>query len=222
MKRSRVSALDAILLIVALLVVMNPSPAWAGWADNNCGFQGNGTDLSNWKKSQAMAYADVALGEGYHYGGGCWNNNGVDAQPNDPTLTESTHGEGGDCSGLTFKSWALENTYGQNGKQYWNDSRYLHGPYSSLAFKNPPGSPINDIAKANAYEMEALAYNDGGPTGHVAMIWTPNTSQGQDRVIQAKCEACGTIRNLESYRSESRYEAAQRTGWTPECFPQCV
>lgn len=220
MGRVRISRLDVAVALVALIGMFIPTPAWAGWADNNCGFSGDGTNLDHYKKSQAMAYAGLAQHEGYHWGGGCWNNSDTDNQPGDPVETESTHGEGGDCSGFTFKSWALENGYGNNGKRRWNDSRYIHGPYNSAAFVNPPGAPIDNKPKADTVEMDVLAHNSSG-AGHVAMIWTPNTSQGQDRVIQAKCEACGTIKNLESYRSEGRYEGAVRTGWTAECYPSC-
>ena len=98
---------------------------------------------SQWKLERSRttvrrSNADVAWKEGYHWGGGCWNNSDTDIQPNDPVQTESTHGEGGDCSGFTFKTWALENGYGVNGKQTWNDSRYIHGPYSASSFKTPP------------------------------------------------------------------------------------
>lgn len=212
----RECVLGALLGLVVGTVLL-PSSAAAGWADNNCGFSGNGTDVSVYKKSQAIAYADVAWKEGYHWGGGCWNNSDTDNQPNDPVQTESTHGEGGDCSGFTFKTWALEDGYGVNGKQTWNDSRYIHGPYTASSFKNPPGTPIADVAKANAYQMEAFASDS-----HIGMIYTANTSQGQDRIIEAKCEACGTTKSLQSYRGQSAYEGAQRTGWTPECYPQCV
>jgi hypothetical protein len=206
-----------VVLIISLLLVFVPSPAWAGWADNNCFFNGNGTDMATYKKSQAKSYALVAEKEGYHWGGGCWNDSNTDNQPGDPVQTESTHGEGGDCSGFTFKSWALEKTAGNNGKQKWDRLHYIHGPYTAASFKDPAsGWPIENITKTSAYEMEAFA-----SSSHVGMIWNANTSQGQDRIIEAKCEACGTLKALRNYRSDSAYEAARRTGWTPECYPNC-
>ena len=41
--------------------------------------------------------------EGYQWAGGCWNDNDVDDSPGDPTEDPNTGGEGGDCSGFTFK-----------------------------------------------------------------------------------------------------------------------
>lgn len=205
-------------VMVLMMIPATGNANTNGWAHGPCAFSGNGTDISNYKKSQAKAYALVANKEGYHWGGGCWNDSDTDNQPGNPTEEESWHGEGGDCSGFTFKTWALENGYGVNRKQEWSKWRYLHGPYAAASFKNPPGSPINDIAKSNAYEMEAWASSD-----HVAMIWTPGTqAQGTDTVIHAQCEACGTLKATATYRGQSAFEGAQRTGWTPECYPQCI
>src|ERR671935_2013204 len=53
----------------------------------------------------ALNYAYVATHEGYQWGGGCWNNNDVDDSYGDPLGVTWTQGEGGDCSGLTFKTW---------------------------------------------------------------------------------------------------------------------
>ena len=43
--------------------------------------------------------------EGYQWAGGCWNDNDRDDSPNDPKEDPATGGEGGDCSGFTFKVW---------------------------------------------------------------------------------------------------------------------
>ena len=53
----------------------------------------------------ARNYAYVAAGEGYQWGGGCWNNNNADDSPGDPPGDPNTRGEGPDCSGFTFKAW---------------------------------------------------------------------------------------------------------------------
>lgn len=176
--------------VIALLVVPSPGKAnTSGWAHGPCSFSGSGTDVSVYKKSQAKSYALVANREGYQWGGGCWNDSDHDNQYGDPVQNSDTHGEGGDCSGFTFKTWALENGYGTNGKQRWSQWRYIHGPYAAVDFKNPPGSPIANIAKSNAYTMEAFA-----SSSHIGMIYNPNTSQGGDIIIEAKCETCGTLR----------------------------
>ena len=52
--------------------------------------------------------ASVALRgrhEGYQWGGGCWDDDDRDDSPNDPHEDPATGGEGGDCSGFTFKVW---------------------------------------------------------------------------------------------------------------------
>jgi hypothetical protein len=211
------------LLALVVGTVFLPVSASAGWADNNCSFSGNGNDVSIYKRSQAIAYADVAWKEGYHWGGGCWNDSDTDNQAGDPVQTESTHGEGGDCSGFTFKTWALKCSdpanclYGENGKSTWSAIRYIHGPYTASSFKNPPGSPIADEPKSTALQMDAFASDT-----HIGMIYTANTSQGHDRIIEAKCEGCGTTKSIQPYRGQSAYEGAERTGWTPECHPNCV
>ena len=45
-----------------------------------------------------------AADEGYEFGGGCYRLNGFDDTPDTPT---DGGGEGADCSGFTFKTWAL-------------------------------------------------------------------------------------------------------------------
>jgi len=56
-------------------------------------------------RAAARDYAYVAAAEGYQWAGGCWNDNNRDDSPGDPPEDPNTLGEGGDCSGLTFKSW---------------------------------------------------------------------------------------------------------------------
>ena len=54
-------------------------------------------------RAAARDYAYVAAAEGYQWAGGCWNDNNRDDSPGDPPEDPNTLGEGGDCSGLTFK-----------------------------------------------------------------------------------------------------------------------
>ena len=76
-------------------------PASATWSDNNC--NGGSSDIATWKRSQAKDYAQRDSNEGYEWGGGCFKLNDQDDTPNQP----DSGGEGTDCSGLVFKSWAL-------------------------------------------------------------------------------------------------------------------
>src|SRR5205814_1191132 len=85
---------------VALASVVIPAlPAHASWVSDHCSSD-NAWD-SHYRRKDAKAYADVAIGEGYEWGGGCWNDDNKDDTPNAP----DSNGEGPDCSGLVFKSW---------------------------------------------------------------------------------------------------------------------
>ncbi len=53
----------------------------------------------------SAAVALRARHEGYQWGGGCWDDDDRDDSPNDPHEDPATGGEGGDCSGFTFKVW---------------------------------------------------------------------------------------------------------------------
>jgi len=64
-----------------------------------------------------MNYAIVAAWDGYQWGGGCWNNDDHDAAPSDPPQ-QYTGGEGGDCSGFTFKTWRESQDSGNGGRYY--------------------------------------------------------------------------------------------------------
>jgi len=63
------------------------------------------TFMTTMTRDAAQDYANAARYEGYQWGGGCWNYDDVDSYPYDAPGDPSAHGEGGDCSGLTFKTW---------------------------------------------------------------------------------------------------------------------
>ena len=83
----------------------------------------------------AQTYSYTAAWEGYQWGGGCWNNNDIDESPNDPPEQLWTQGEGGDCSGLTFKTWREGLSWGDPGTYYWAPLRNVHGYYAASDFK---------------------------------------------------------------------------------------
>lgn len=90
--------------------------------------------------------------------------------------------------------------------------RSIHGIdfgvlYAAAMFKNLSGAPILDKGKANTIYMDAFASST-----HIGMIYTANTSQGQDRIIEAKGEAYGTGKWIRNYRGNSTYEGAERSG----------
>jgi hypothetical protein len=146
--------------------------------------------------------------EGYQWAGGCWNDNDNDDSPNDPREDPYTGGEGGDCSGFTFKVWREALDTGDAGFHQWGMLRSVHGPYTAAAFKVGSGAPNVTVAKSNLIRMDALASND-----HIGMIYATNPD-GSDQIIEAKGEAYGTSIWTRTYRGSSSYSGVRRTGWS--------
>ena len=165
------------------------------------------------KRSQARGYAYVARWEGYEWGGGCWNDNNVDDSPD----AADSGGEGGDCSGFTFKTWRERGDTADDGFRYHGHMRNVHGPYSSGSFKDGVGAPNVVVAKSYTVFMDALA-----KYGHIGMIYEANTDVNTDRIIEAKGEDYGTNIWSRTYRGNSEYSGVRRKGWLPECYPQCA
>ena len=159
------------------------------------------TFMTTMTRDAAQDYANAARYEGYQWGGGCWNYDDVDSYPNDPPQETGTHGEGGDCSGLTFKTW-------REGRYYWRALRNVHGPYDAAAFRDGNGAPNHVVAKATAGVMDAFASGT-----HIGMIFV-RSLYGGDQIVEAKCESCGTNIFYRTYRSDSAYGGVGRWGWT--------
>lgn len=155
--------------------------------------------------------AQVALRaryEGYQWAGGCWNDNDRDDSPGDPPENASTGGEGGDCSGFTFKVWRESLNEGDAGFYQWGMLRNVHGPYTAARFKTGDGAPNVTVSKTVLLKMDALA-----STGHIGMIYAKN-ADGTDQIIEAKGEAYGTNIWTRTYRGDSSYSGVRRTGWS--------
>jgi hypothetical protein len=153
---------------------------------------------------------DVALRarwEGYQWGGGCWNNNDVDDSPYDPPQDPYTRGEGGDCSGFTFKVWRESEDRWDKGAWQWNMLRNVHGPYTSYSFMVGDGAPHVTYGKGGLIRMDALA-----SSYHVGMIYSRN-ADGSDQIVEAKGEAYGTNIWTRTYRGNSDYGGVRRLGW---------
>ncbi|MDZ4825272.1 MAG: hypothetical protein SGJ13_02270 [Actinomycetota bacterium] len=151
-------------------------------------------------------YAVSALGDGYQYGGGCWNNNDIDESPGDPQELTGTRGEGPDCSGLVFKSWHL-NPARPRGEQ-WNYGYMtnVHGPYASFHYQTPGSNdPFFRISKADLMTMDAVAKN-----GHVALYYGRNYSNNRGIFIESKGEAYGTGMWERDYLTDGAYEGVRR------------
>jgi hypothetical protein len=199
---------------VAAVAVLPARPGWADWTDRCWKKQ---AEDSNVRRLDAQGYAAVAEGEGYEWGGGCWNNNNKDDTPGAP----DSDGEGPDCSGFVFKTWELRNTAGDNGFTWYQDLQNVHGAYVSDDFHSPVGSdPFFKLPNKNEdtmMYMDAFAKN-----GHVGMLWTTaGPTANTDPVIEAKSDALGTDVIEESYRSDSAYVGVSREDWTPDCWPHC-
>jgi hypothetical protein len=155
----------------------------------------------------SMTVALYARHEGYQWGGGCWNDNNVDDSPNDPIQDPNTGGEGGDCSGFTFKVWRESTNVNDSGAWQWNKLRNVHGPYVAGNFKSGYGAPHVTYWKGGLIRMDALASDS-----HVGMIYSAN-ADGTDQMIEAKGEAYGTNIWTRTYRGDSSYGGARRLGW---------
>jgi hypothetical protein len=146
--------------------------------------------------------------EGYQWAGGCWNDNDRDDAPNDPHEDPATGGEGGDCSGFTFKVWREALDTGDAGFDQWGMLRFVHGPYTAAAFKAGSGAPNVTVAKSALVAMDALASD-----GHIGLIYAENPD-GTDQIIEAKGEAYGTNIWTRTYRGSSSYTGVRRLGWS--------
>ena len=156
----------------------------------------------------SAAVALRARHEGYQWGGGCWNDNDRDDAPNDPHEDPATGGEGGDCSGFTFKVWREALDTSDAGFHQWGLLRFVHGPYTAAAFKAGSGAPNVTVAKSALIKMDALASD-----GHIGLVYAPNPD-GTDQIIEAKGEAYGTNIWTRTYRGSSSYGGVRRAGWS--------
>jgi hypothetical protein len=174
---------------------------------NNCNYAAP-TPTSYITRDGSAAVALRARHEGYQWGGGCWNDNDWDDSPGDPSEDPATGGEGGDCSGFTFKVWRESTNQSDAGFLQWGMLRYIHGPYTAADFRNGAGAPNVVASKSGLIRMDALA-----SAGHIGMIYAAN-ADGSDQIIEAKGEAYGTNIWTRTYRGSSSYGGVRRLGWS--------
>ncbi len=165
------------------------------------------TAISHITRDASTTAALRARWEGYQWAGGCWNDNDVDDSPGDPPGVAGTGGEGGDCSGFTFKVWRESASTSDGGYYEWHPLRFVHGPYTAADFKAGVGAPNATMSKADTSRMDALASTD-----HIGMIYARN-ADGSDLIIEAKGEAYGTNLWTRTYRGSSSYGGVRRLGW---------
>ncbi|HZD22198.1 MAG TPA: hypothetical protein VE569_02180 [Acidimicrobiia bacterium] len=176
--------------------------------------EGSGS-ISCWSRSDAKSYNYTARYEGYKFGGGWWNNNNA-----------HDSGEGPDCSGLVFKSWAMVNSWGSTGKYYWSWGHDIHGPYGSWHFRDGCGGACYDVCGSgpgsacgsNSYSstiyMDAFAKD-----GHVAAIYSEGSS-GNDWFVNALNPTVGVVYTNSGYRTDPAYDGVRRKLWSSSCLPQ--
>lgn len=206
--RSKARLLAALAIIAAPFVVASP-PAQAhhNFWGRECVYSGQ-YYTGYPTRDDAVIYAVSSSTGGYHWGGGCWNSNGRDDQPGDPVQNTSTHGEGGDCSGFTFKAWRLEEPYGRAvGHLYWPILRNVHGPYTAADFKVGAGDAMYNVSKSTVLKMDAFASST-----HIGMFWYRN-SDGTDHILEAKSEASGSGAFNRTYRGDTSYNGVARWRW---------
>jgi hypothetical protein len=189
--------------IAGFLVMANLGAAYASWSSTHC-TTGSGTVISSLTRGDALSYSATADGDGYEWGGGCWNSNRTDDTPNQP----DSEGEGPDCSGFTFKTWHLRSDWAAGYVRY-GKMQNIHGPYTAQAFHDGTGVPrVKSKGYADTDWMDAFA-----SASHIGMIYAEGSS-GYDAIIEAKSDATGTGLWQRSYRSSTSYNGVGRTGWS--------
>ena len=164
-------------------------------------------------RAAASDIANIAVGEGYQWAGGCYNDDDIDEGHNAyPRETKSTLTEGPDCSGLVWRVWRESNrSYpGDNSFYFWGRSTYDHGPYDTKGFKYAAagsGAPHVKYDKSSIIMMDAL-----GSDTHIALEQF-RIDSGSDFVWEALGEAYGTDEWIESYRSETKFSGVRRLAW---------
>jgi hypothetical protein len=196
----------------ALSAAGTASAYHTNFVGNRCNYSPP-TPITHITKDGSINSALRARWEGYQWGGGCWDDNNVDDSPGDPPGVGGTGGEGGDCSGFTFKIWRESMTESNDGYYEWHPLRDVHGPYLAHEFKAGDGAPNVTVPKWATSRMDALA-----SSGHIGMIYTTN-ADGSDLILEAKGEAYGTNLWTRTYRGDSSYSGVRRVGWTTGSIP---
>lgn len=208
-------AIATALATLALSSLAPPAMA-ATWVEQNC--FGQGRSMQQWKRSQALHYAEPAVNEGYEWNGGCYRINDVDDTAGLPV---DAGGEGADCSGFVFRVWALK-ADGSHGYRYWDYDKDIHGPFYTWHYNDPESTdPFRVVPKTyrSTAVMDALVYVRSDER-HVALIYEEG-KDGWDYVIHARNNTDGTLIDWMPYRSYPESKAVERKGWTPECWPKC-
>lgn len=186
------------------------TPVSAGWADTYCTFSNTATSIAQQSKYGMNLQNYYLYQEGYHWGGGCSNDNNVDDSPGEtPTSTEFTstgRGEGPDCSGLVHRAWGIKQSNNADFGSY-AQKQYTHGDASG-AFMS------NTTAWHTASNVYADYWDAFANTGHIGLAYG-STGTGTDNIFEAKGEAYGVGVWNRNYRSSGAYVTSKRNNWAP-------
>jgi hypothetical protein len=84
------------------------------------GFDPGHVGRFGYTRAAAADIANIAVGEGYQWAGGCYDDNNRDGAANVyPRETKSTLGEGPDCSGLVWRVWRESNRSYPGDNKMW-------------------------------------------------------------------------------------------------------
>jgi hypothetical protein len=205
--RTRLALLPLLAFAATLAIARTAGAYHTRFVANNCNYNAP-TPTSYFTRQGSIDVSYTASEEGYQYGGGCWNDNNVDDAPGDEVGLVGTGGEGGDCSGLTFKVWRESTNTSDAGAYQWGRLRFIHGPYNAYMFQQGDGAPNVTYPKTGLIRMDALASG-----GHIGMIYAPN-GDGTDQIIEAKGEDYGTHIWTRTYRTHWNYSGVRRLGWS--------
>ena len=184
---------------------INAMAAYASFTGDHCDNSPTSVAQDVYYRSDAKDYAVTGIGDGYEWGGGCWDSDGSDDTPNQP----DSNGEGADCSGFVFKTWKLPNNQTGSAFKRWTKLDNIHGPYQAWEIRDDVG-PLLDNAKTYVATLTMDAFASGTHTG---MIYEEQ-SDGFDRIIEAKGDAYGMGIWRRSYRDDPDYDATYRD-WAP-------
>jgi len=212
----RLTWVAVVMAMTGLFLGLLARPGSASWVSAYCYV--DNASVSAITRNAARGYAEIAAGEGYEWGGGCWNDNDRDDTPNAP----DSGGEGPDCSGLVFKSWDLKLTWGASGFQRWNKMQNIHGHYGSDTFHDP-SSDLPFYKLSNKYRSTTVFMDAFAKNGHIGLLDTSAyPSSGTDYIMEAKGDYLGTDIFVEDYRYDSAYVGVRRRGWaTQTCTGSC-
>lgn len=181
-----------------------------------------GQTINCWDRVAAASYGYTARYEGYEWGGGWWTDNNQDDTPGCPTDGGSSC-EGPDCSGLAFKTWAMQNSSGATGYTYWLTGENVHGPYASTSFRDGCSGACFDVcgsgtgSACGTGSYSSTVYMDVfAKSGHDGLIYQEG-SNGYDSILEALNNTSGVGIWQRSYRTDPAYDGVRRQNWSVGC-----